>query len=499
MNTLERLPPAIKVPLDLRFLDLRRDESRIQVPLLTPGPTCGNAGGTFVVSHSCAQKPRMLVSVGRKPDPKIQPYEKADGTVTYRVRVRANGRQTTETFASKAAADVFVARVKDPAIGPDRAVELRDREDTASSGYVPTVREMLDRHVETLTGVDDRTRSDYLSAARRSWLSMLGPLRVDEINRQDIARWVNSSNGAPKTVRNAHSVLSATLESALVEGHVAANPARGTRLPRTGEEDVEDIHFLTHSEFDWLYPEIPDEYQAMTVWMFGMGTRYSETTAQQVRDLDLSASQVVAGEIMRTPLTKVVRAWKQKPRRIGPPKSKASRRTVLMPTEVVDYALPLLDRPGDSWLFTTITDRPVAHSNFYNRIWRPATMRASVCEEHRPEKCRCFTPKAALCEVHVGKDPTTGERRAPEPCGCAGTVPFRPRIHDARHTHASWLIAQGVSLEVVQERLGHEDYLTTRRLYAHLMPDAQLKATAAASLAFAQTSLRVAPSIRELD
>lgn len=437
--------------------------------------------------------------MGRKLDPKILTYEKTDGSVSYRVRLRSNGRQTTETFQSLAAAETFVRRVKDPTIGPERAVELRDREDVISPGYVPTVREMLERHVEALTGVDDRTRSDYRAAARRSWLTMLGSLRVDEIDRQDVARWVNSSTGAPKTVRNAHSVLSATLNAAVLDGHIAANPAKGTRLPRTGEEDVEDINFLTHPEFDILFGEIPEEYEAMVVWMFGMGTRYGETTAQQPRDLDLSASQFGGGQLIPTPLTKVVRAWKQSPRRIGPPKSKASRRTILMPKEVVRFVEPLLDdRPGDAWLFRTVTHRPVAHSNFYNRIWRPATMRASVCAEHRPEGCRCFTPKAALCEVHVGKDLTTGERVAPEPCGCAGTLPFRPRIHDARHTHASWLIAQGVSLEVIQERLGHEDYLTTRRLYAHLMPDAQLKATAAASLAFAQTSLRVAPAPREL-
>lgn len=435
--------------------------------------------------------------MGRKPDPKIEPYEKADGSLTYRVRIRVNGRQTTETFASRPAAEVFVSRVKDPAIGPARAVELRDREDTASAGYVPTVLEMLERHVESLTGVDERTRKDYVSVAKRSWLPALGSYRVDEVTRQDIARWVNGATGAPKSIRNAHSVLSATLNAAVLDEHIAANPARGTRLPRAGEEDVEDINFLTHPEFDRLYAEIPEESQALVVWMFGMGTRWSETTAQQVGDVDMAAGQTVKDAWMSTPLTKVIRAWKQNPRRIGPPKSKAGRRTVLLPSEVVDFIEPLLDRPGGSWLFTTPRGLAVSHSNFYNRIWKPATMRASICEKHREAKCRCLGAKPYLCQVHTAKD-AEGRQILPDPCGCAGTLPFRPRIHDARHTHASWLIAQGVSLEVIQERLGHEDYLTTRRLYAHLLPDAQLKASAAASLAFARTSLRQAPRRPEL-
>lgn len=431
--------------------------------------------------------------MGRKPDPKIKEYVKADGSLSYRVRVRDDkGRQTTETFPSRPAAEVFVSRVKDPAIGASRAIELRDREDSASPGYVPTVREMLERHVESLTGVDERTPKDYLALAQRTWLPVLGPYRVDEVTRQDIARWVNGATGAPKTIRNAHSVLSATLNAAILDEHIAANPARGTRLPRSGEEDVEDINFLTHPEFDLLYDEIPEEAQALVVWMFGMGTRWSETTAQQVKDIDMGAGQEVEGVWMPTPLTKVVRAWKQNPRRIGPPKSKAGRRTVLLPPEVVGFVEPLLERPPDAWLFTTVRDHAMTHANFYNRIWKPATMRASICEQHREAKCRCLSSKPYTCTVHTAKD-EKGHQILPGPCGCAGTLPFRPRIHDARHTHASWLIAQGIALEVIQERLGHEDYLTTRRLYAHLMPDAQLKASAAASLAFARTRLSSTP------
>jgi integrase len=418
--------------------------------------------------------------MGRRPDPKIATYVKADGSHSYRVRVRVDGRQSTETFDDLLAAETFVRRVKDPNIGPERAVELRDREDMVSPGYMPTVREMLERHVEALTGVEDRTRSDYLAVARRSWLPMLGSLRVDEVARADVGRWVNTAKGSPKTIRNAHSVLSAVLQSAVYEEHITANPARGTRLSRAGEEDVEDIRFLTHPEFDRLYAEMPEEVRPLVVWMFGMGTRWSETTAQQVGDVDLAAGQHVGEEWISTPLTKVTRAWKANPRRVSYPKSKAGRRTILLPSEVVDIITPLLDRPGDSWLFTTTTGKPVSHANFFNRIWKPATMRASICEDHRAEGCLCLGAKPYLCKLHT---------TLPAPCGCPGTLPFRPRIHDARHTHASWLIAQGVGLEVIQERLGHEDYLTTRRLYAHLMPDAQLKASAAASLAFAQTQL----------
>lgn len=51
-------------------------------------------------------------------------------------------------------------------------------------------------------------------------------------------------------------------------------------------------------------------------------------------------------------------------------------------------------------------------------------------------------------------------------CGLPRSVTF----HSLRHTHASWLIANGCDIKTVSERLGHADEATTLRIYAHMMP-----------------------------
>jgi integrase len=44
----------------------------------------------------------------------------------------------------------------------------------------------------------------------------------------------------------------------------------------------------------------------------------------------------------------------------------------------------------------------------------------------------------------------------------------RPRVHDLRHTCASWMILAGVPLPVIQQHLGHESIETTVAVYGHL-------------------------------
>ena len=51
----------------------------------------------------------------------------------------------------------------------------------------------------------------------------------------------------------------------------------------------------------------------------------------------------------------------------------------------------------------------------------------------------------------------------------AETVGQPCRIHDLKHTHASWLIAAGEHPKTIQTRLGHSSIQVTMDRYGHLM------------------------------
>ncbi len=50
------------------------------------------------------------------------------------------------------------------------------------------------------------------------------------------------------------------------------------------------------------------------------------------------------------------------------------------------------------------------------------------------------------------------------------------RLHDLRHTHATLMIAAGVPVKVVSERLGHSTPAFTMTVYQHVLPGMQREA-----------------------
>ena len=50
------------------------------------------------------------------------------------------------------------------------------------------------------------------------------------------------------------------------------------------------------------------------------------------------------------------------------------------------------------------------------------------------------------------------------------------RVHDLRHSHASFLINNGVDILLISKRLGHSNTAMTLNVYSHLYPDRENEA-----------------------
>lgn len=60
-------------------------------------------------------------------------------------------------------------------------------------------------------------------------------------------------------------------------------------------------------------------------------------------------------------------------------------------------------------------------------------------------------------------------------------------FHALRHTHASYLLSQDVSIYEISERLGHKNFTTTLNIYSHLQQEFKAKQNKKVSAAFSRS------------
>lgn len=409
------------------------------------------------------------LTVGSQAMASIRTRARKDGTATYEVRWKQGGRAGSweyEKFGDPGQASAFKGLVdahgQQWPVGwvPGKGYVDEEDEEPAHPDDVPWL-DWCRRYVDRLTGIDERTRTDYrreidrhLSLMRHTTLAgRVLPATAATITADDVQDWVRAEEAgeahpedperwlrkpaAPKSIRNRHGLLWCIVQAAVKAGLREENCCQDTTLPRSDDQTDEEMVFLEAAEYQAIASRITDpRARDLTDWLVGTGMRYGEATALQTQDFN---------ERDRT--IKIARAWKKGGDGefyLGPPKTKKSRRTITLTADQVSTLQRLtLCRVRGQLVFRTAQDCRWRHANFYNRKWKPAV-------------------SAALS---------------------AGQLAQRPRIHDLRHTHVAWLIAGRVPLPAIQARLGHESIQTTVDRYGHLLREVSDQVDAAVAAA----------------
>lgn len=380
----------------------------------------------------------------------IEKRTRKDGETAYRVVWREAGQKQSETFGPgrQLQAKAFLRDVE--AAGerwPDGWVKGvgYPPPDEGLSGY--TVRTAALRAIEVNQRATEGSRADYRREVDR-YLPEDDPLAampVEKVTVDAIHDWHirlqkrgRNSGGrkgfqtvdegqtlSAKTRRNAHSRLSSGLSLMVQLGHLPRNPAVGLG---PGRSKRKRIQALSVEEFKALLAYIPEHYVPLVQTLGRTGMRFSEATALTARRIELAHEP---------PRINVEEAWKRTDQygryERGGPKSLEGNRVVPIDPELAALLRPLVaERRGNEEVFLTGYGTVVHYNNFHGRIWRPAVTKA-------------FAEDA---------------------------IPFEPTIHDLRHAHASWLLAEGVPVLTVADRLGH-DPAVLLKVYAHLMDAAR--------------------------
>ena len=357
----------------------------------------------------------------------IHPYTSAAGKRVYRISYRKpDGRQATQRgFRTKRDAEMRLAEVE---ISKNRGAFVDPADARITIGILGE-EWMSSRRADLKPSTFRSTESAWRIHVRPKWDSR----QVGGIRHSEIQAWITglSVTHSPTTVRRVHEVLAGILDVALRDRRIAANSARGVKLPR---KTSKSRAYLTHTQVAELAGE--SARPELVVFLAYTGLRWGEATGLRVRHVDLSRRRVSVEENAVEVGSFI---------EIGTPKTH-EKRQVPYPAFFAETMSELVVGKGrDQLVFgdgRIHVRRPKSTTGWFNS----AVVRAQVNSVVAIERA-----------LEAGMEPPP---------------PF-PRVtpHDLRHTAASLAISAGANVKAVQRMLGHASAAMTLDTYADLFDD----------------------------
>lgn len=250
---------------------------------------------------------------------------------------------------------------------------------------------------------------------------------------------MNQQGLAPRSVNATRRLLIAALNVAIDSGLIEKNPADKTKALKT---DLPEIHVLSHEEGHKLINtalRYGRPAWLVIVLALGTGMRISEIYGMEWDNVDLAGKQLRVDKIVVT-TAKGIHIQNSA-------KTRSSRRTIPLP----DFVCAALKRYR---LWQKVQD--LRHgSNYQQYNWVLANAEG---QPRSPNSFSAHQYKEILKEAGLSRS---------------------VRIHDLRHTHATWLLEAGINVKVVSERLGHSSCRITLDTYSHVMRTMQEQAVEA--------------------
>jgi integrase len=243
------------------------------------------------------------------------------------------------------------------------------------------------------------------------------------------------------SVHHVHAVLNKLLNDAERKGLVIRNVARLANAPSltTARSKSPEMRIWTPLQLATFLRSIAGNRNEALLRLLAMtGMRRSELLGLRWSDVDFDAGHVTIRQAVTVVNGEEI---------VDAPKSRRSRRVIDVDTGTTALLAAHRDRQASA-LARVDLEVPQGGRVFTNDIGEPI----------RPNS--------------VGQ----AFRRLVEQAG----LPLI-RLHDLRHTHASHLLAAGINVKVVSERLGHASVSFTLDTYGHVMPGQQAEAAAAAA------------------
>ena len=259
-------------------------------------------------------------------------------------------RDAPETFATKGDAGRWLAMTE--------SAMIRGTWTDPERGKV-SLQDYGQRWIEQRPGLRPRTVDLYRWLFGRYLRPQLGRTRLIDLDPQQVRHWRHEllSGGVSESMAaKAYRLLRAVLNTAVEDGLIAKNPCQ---IRGAGTESPAERPTISASQAIDLADRMPEQYRLLVLLAVFASLRWGEVTALRRSDIDLDRATVtVCGALSERSSGEMV---------LGPPKSAAGLRTVMLPAPVVEQLRAQLDAfvgHDQAWIFSGTAGQPLRRSNF---------------------------------------------------------------------------------------------------------------------------------------
>lgn len=145
---------------------------------------------------------------------------------------------------------------------------------------------MQPRVTTTCYDLKPKTFLSYRSLLDSRILPTFGPMSLSKIQAEDVDEWVSGMRGdglSPSRIRQAHVVLSATLDLAVRRTRITRNVARGAELPPIRRREAP---YFYPDVVDQIVDAMPEPYRMFIAVQGVLGLRFGEAAALRRRSVD---------------------------------------------------------------------------------------------------------------------------------------------------------------------------------------------------------------------
>jgi integrase len=287
------------------------------------------------------------------------------------------------------------------------------------------------------------TLAQYRSLTRNHIIPRWGTHSLDSISGLAVHTWAKKLRGegyAISTVSTIIKIMSMMMADAADERLIPVNPIQPRRRGRRRHQPSTERLWATPEQVLTIALQaaalVGNWAAVLMITAAWTGARWGELAGLQrinthlddgtiVIDPDIGALHEVDGKL-----------------ELGPPKTAESARTITLPPFLIDLLRPHLNTHQHPHVFVTAEDQLLRRSNFARRAMRPATD-GNLDRKNPRVRVQPIVPELVF--------------------------------HSFRHSHKTWMIADGMPDVAQARRLGHKLPDKIENIYSHVAPEVEAR------------------------